>query len=502
MASPVTPPEPATPIGRGTLALLVLVVLAVVGAGVADAVLERPETPAAEPVELAAPTSGAWFCPVTAGEDETAVVSIAAVGEETATVSIVRHRDEGPQPLDPVEVAPNAPHDVVLDGGEARFPTTVRWSGGPVVAVWRVEGRDTAGARCETAPTPVTHITGFETTAQSTSTLHLYNPFGVDAVARVTFGTPTGPVSLVLTDNVLVPAGQTTRLELNEFEPEQPELAVTVEVLTGRIVSQGVVALAPTANQPGPTGRAVLAGAESPDLEWAFAHARSGDDASSWLTVYNPNPREAAVEVRVSNPLPDGPALLGETSVPAGGVTRVDLTESSASVDFGIAVVGVNEEPVVVSRLTNLSVGGAEGISASPGEQADVAWALVGGGAADRGSRVSLYNPGTESVTLSVEAGDQTPAEWSGLVLEPNEHAVLELSDVDPERRSIPALVRADGPIVADLRIQSPGENLRLWTVGGVPSRVWEGPGVRPAVRRDARLSTRPAAVESPDPEG
>jgi hypothetical protein len=171
-------------------------------------------------------------------------------------------------------------------------------------------------------------------------------------------------------------------------------------------------------------------------------------------------------------------------------------------VDFGVAVVSLNEEPVVVTRLTDVQTsGGPEGISASGGERPHPEWALVGGGAADRQSRVSLYNPGGEPVTLDVDAGPQTPEEWSGIILEPNQHAVLELAAVDPERRSTPAVVRADGPIVADLRMQSPGENLRLWTVGGVPSRVWEGPGTRPAVRRDARLSTRPAAVESPEPD-
>jgi hypothetical protein len=492
-------PLPPTRMGRGTLAALLLVLLAVVGAGVADALVEPPEQPAADPVPVDAPRAGAWYCPVTGTEEETAILTVAAVGDEPSTVVVVRHRADGPAPMDAVEVAPGRSHEVVLSDGEAALPSTVRWSGGPVVATWRVEGPDTAGARCETAPSPVVRITGFETTARSVSTLHLLNPFGVDAVVRVTFGTPTGPVALVLTDNLLVPAGRATRLELNEFEPEQPDLAVNVEVLTGRVVAQGVVALAPTQNQPGPTGRAVLTGTDRPELAWAFAWARANENASSWLSVFNPGDREAAVEVRVANPLPDAAALLGETSVPAGGVVRIDLSEVSSSVDFGIVLESVNELPVVATRLTDIEAGGAEGIAASAGAEPGEVWALVGGGAADRQSRVAVYNPSGEAVTLAVDAGDGTPGEWAGIVLEPNEHAVLELGAVDPERRSIPALVRADGPVVADLRMQSPGENLRLWTVGGVPSTVWEGPGLRPAVRRDARLSTRPAAVEAPE---
>jgi hypothetical protein len=478
-------------------------VLALAGAGVAEVLVEPPAAPAAEPVAVDAPTAGAWYCPVTGTEDATAVLSVAAVGDAPSTVSVVRHRADDPQTLDAVEVAPGEQVDVVLSEGEARFASTVRWSGGPVVATWRDEGSDTAGARCEPAPSPITHLTGFETTARSVSTLHLFNPFAVDAVASVRFGTPTGPVSLVLTDNVLVPAGGTTTLTLNEFEPEQPDLAVTVETLTGRIVAQGVVALAPTENQPGPSGRDVIAGASAPALEWGFGFARADDTSSSWLSIYNPGAREAAVDVAVANPLPEG-ALLGEVSVPAGGVVRVDLTGASSSVEFGVTVAGVNEEPFVVQRLTDVrTAGGAEGLAASPGEQPAATWALVGGGSGDRRSRLGLYNPGAEATTVVVDAGEGTPEEWRAIRLEANEQRSLELAEVSEDRGAIPVLVRAEGPISADVRVQSPGENIRFWTAGGVPSRVWEGPGSRPAVRRDARLSTRPAAVETEDvPEG
>jgi hypothetical protein len=415
---------------------------------------------------------------------------------------VLRHRDEGPTVDEPLEIDAGGTHEVVLEPGESRFPLTVRWTGGPVVTTWRVEGRDTAGARCEPAPAPVWYLAGFETTAQTQSRLHLFNPFGVDAVARVTFGTPTGPVALVLTDNVLVPAGRSVVLDLNEYEPEQPDLAVTVEVLTGRLVSQGTVDLRPTANQPGPTGRDVITGTADPGLEWAFAYARADETSSSWLSVFNPGNREAAVEVRVANPLPDGPALMGEVSVPAGGVVRIDLAESSSSPEFGVTLLSVNETPVVASRMTTVRTGGgAEGAAAALGRLADERWALAGAGGADRMSRLALYNPGVDAVTVSVDAGEDTPQDWGSVSLQANEHLSLELADVAGQRGSIPLRVAADGPIVVDVRMQSPGENLRFWTAGGVAATAWEGPGVRPAVRRDARLSTRPAAVETPEPE-
>jgi hypothetical protein len=490
--------------GRRVVAVVLLALVAVlIAAAIAvEVTVEPPVTPAAEPVAVAPPEVGIWYCPVTAGEEETAVLSLAAATDETSTVTVERHRDDGLVTEEPVQIEGGGVHDLVLEPGEAQFPLTVRWAGGPAVATWRVEGRDTAGARCESAPAPRWYLAGFETTAQTQSRLHLFNPFAVDAVARVTFGTPTGPVALVLTDNVLVEAGSHVVLDLNEYEPEQPDLAVTVEVLTGRLVTQGTVDLRPTANQPGPTGRDVIVGSPDPRVEWAFAYARADETSSSWLSVFNPARREAAVEVRVANPLPDGAALLGEVSVPAGGVVRIDLAESSSSAEFGVTLLSVNETPVVVSRLTTVrTAGGAEGAAAALGAVVDERWALAGAGGADRASRLALYNPGSSPVAVAVDAGAQTPADWERIALQPNEQLSLELADVAGQRGSIPLRVTADGPIVADVRVQSPGENLRFWTAGGVPSIAWEGPGVRPAVRRDARLSTRPAAMETPEPE-
>ncbi len=491
-------PAAAAPRQRraGAIALLVVVVLALAGAVAAEVLVEPPATPAAEPVAVDPPTSGAWYCPVTGSAEDTAVLTVAAVGAEPATLSVERHRGDESS-IETATVAPDQPYELVLSDGQAAFATTIRWSGGPVVATWRLEGTHHAGAPCEVAPVPVTHLTGFETTAQSTSQLHLYNPFGVDAVARVVFGTPTGPVARVLTDNILVPARGTTVLTLNEFEPEQPDLAVTVETLTGRLVTQGTVALAPTANQPGPTGRDVITGTQ-PALGWAFAFARSDEGSGSWLSLYNPNDREAAVEVRVSNPMPDSPLLLSEVSVPAGGVVRVDISGASASTEHGVSATSVNELPVVASRLTSIRASaGSEDVAASTGVVPAQRWVTLAPLRTHRG-RLFLYNPGAEPVTVSVDAGESTPPEWAELQLQPNEQTALELEELGEDY--LPVVVDSEDPVAVDLRLQASGGDLRYFTLGAVATRAWEGPGIRPAVRRDARLSTRPAELGTADP--
>src|SRR3712207_2133917 len=59
------------------------------------------------------------------------------------------------------------------------FPYTTlfrsRWQGGAAVAHWRVDGGgDSAAAPCEAGPSSTWHVTGFNTTIGSKSTLHLF----------------------------------------------------------------------------------------------------------------------------------------------------------------------------------------------------------------------------------------------------------------------------------------------------------------------------------------
>lgn len=478
-------------------AALTLVALLVVTAAAVE-VSSPAVAVQAEPIAVDPPSSGTWYCPVTASAEETAVVSVAAATERESTVTLVRYPEGVATADEPVQVTADAPIEVTLTEAAAATPVSLRWNGGPVVASWRVEGQDTAGAPCAPDSSPQWHITGFDTSAQSASRLHLFNPFGVPAVAEVTFGTPTGPVALVLTDNITVQPGTSVALDLNEYEPEQLDLAVTVEVLAGRMVAQGSVTFAPTENQPGPRGRVVLQAVAEPAESSFVPEASSGEGLTSWLSVFNPGEREAAVELRVSDALPESPALLGETSVPAGGVARIEVAEASSSESFGVSVLGVNGVPVVVTRLTWTATDAGEGVSAGLGGQPSATWAAAGGRTADSSTALYLYNPLGEDVTVEVDAGAQTPAEWSGLALEPNERVSLPLADVG-DLPAIGVRVRAGGPVVAGLASSSSGENPRYWTAGAVPGSVWEGQGTRPPLRRDPSLSTQPLPTATPE---
>lgn len=473
-------------------AVLVLVAVAVfVGAGLAVDVLADPAEPLArEPVPQEDAQAGTWYCPATAGEEESAVLSVAGVGEEPSRVTVLRYPEGEAVPDEPVEIAPGDQHTVVLGPGEATKPVAVRWQGGPAAATWRIEAGDTPGAPCEAAPAEEWHLAGLDTAGGATSALHLFNPFPVDAVARVTFATPEGRVVLLLTDNILVPAGTSARIDLGEFQPEQPDLGATVQVLTGRLVAQGELRLEPSGEEGGPTGRDLVPAAPLPSATWSFGYARIDDTSSSFLSVVNTGDREAAVEVQVSSPTPD--AAVQEHSVPAGGVVRIDLAELSEEPEFGVAAESVNGVPVVVHRVTTLRTGDREGLAVSRGGEPGSTWALVGGGEAARAARVSVYNPGTAAVNVDVVASADDPPEWRSAELPPNGWRTFPLADVDPERPEIPVVVLASGPVVAELRSHYQSGPLRLWTAVGVPSQAWTGPATRPPVRRDPALSTTP----------
>jgi hypothetical protein len=430
-------------------------------------------------------TAGTWYCPMTAGEGETAALTIAAIGREPSTAVVTRYRDGKAIDDQPVTVAAGSALEVPLPPPQAATPIAVRWRGGPTVAHWRVDGSgDSAAAPCAPAPSATWHLTGFDTTLGARSTLHLFNPYGGDAVARLRFATPDGRVDLVIADNQVVKAGTSSRVDLVDFQPQQPNLGVTVEVLTGRLVAQGQVVLG--------SGRAVLRGAPTDAVEWNFAEIRT-DRGSSWLSIQNPSDRAAAVEVRVSDPKPEADVLNGETAVPAGGVVHINLDGTSTQPEFGVTVRSVDEVPIVAGAFWTTRTSGGSGLAASLGAPGPATeWALAGGGSAGRSGQVSIYNPGADDARVTVLSPQGRLPQWSGLTVKPNTRVVLDLATAGPAQPEIPVRVVSDRPVVAELRSQAIAGTPRLWTSIGVSSIEWTGPPTRSVVRQDPALKTLP----------
>lgn len=488
--------RPSAVTWRGLLALVLVGLMA--SAALALDVIAVPDAqPVAAPVARPAADRGAWYCPVTAGEDEDVVLSLAAVTHEASRVTVVRHPGTEPVAEQPVELVPGRQTTVPLSGADARGPVTVRWEGGPAVVSWRTAGEQSVAGPCEPAPAPTWYVPGFDTTLGSQSTLHLYNPFTVDAVARLTYATPEGRIELLSTENVPVAAGESVRVDLNEYQPEQPDMGVVVDVLAGRLVAQGEVTIAPPGEDAdGVKGRTLLPAATDPSRTMSFGYGAIGSNTRSWLALFNPNDVDTAVVVQVSDPVAEASAY-GEVPVPAGTAIRIDLSEHSTENHFGVMVEAVGDVPVVASRITSIESAQEASVAASLGTP-DVAGmrAVVGGGTSDRAGTLALYNSGTEPAEVSVAAGDASLTGGAGLSLGPNGFATLDLADAGTDRSGIPLVVSADQPVAVTLRSSQLNDAVAgFWTLSGVPSSAWAGPSTRLPVRRDPDLLTTPAEV-------
>ncbi len=286
--------DPGSDARRRRRALWVLAAAAalVVAAVAVDAAAGTVTPPRPAPVRREAARAGTWYCPAVARAGERAVLTRRRRRRRAVARGRRPLRALGVARGDVTTVEPGAAATVALEGDDARHPVAVRWSGGPVAATWRVDGDRTAAAPCEPTPAATWHIPGFDTTLGSRSRLHLFNPFPTDAVVRLVFATPAGPVRLVLSDNLVAAGGRTTTFNLARFQPEIPDLGVTVEVLTGRVVAQGELLADPPGDIPGTTGRALLPGAPEPSLTWYAPYAQQGDGTSrGWRCSTPPTAR-------------------------------------------------------------------------------------------------------------------------------------------------------------------------------------------------------------------
>ena len=445
------PPAPASPLrAKGYMLLLALAV--VIGSAVvaADALLAPPGTAASPGVEeVDAGDVRISYCPVVADEDETVSVIVAAVGDEPSEVSLERFLSSDGD----AGGAGAATEPETLQPGERRVteletpvPVEVTARGGQVVSAWRVSGQRSATGTCDVDPAPQLHVAGLDTGQGSTAWVHLFNPFSVDAVVRFTFGTDEGPADLVSTENIAVEAGQVTSVDLTELQPEQPELGLTVETLAGRVVAQGEVErLRVDADDEGPQGRALLPATSAPVAGAHFAHAADGNAWSSYLSVYNPNDREAAVRVRTTDL--DPASSPEEISVRAGGVARVDLAGRSEDLTFAAVVESLNDLPLVVSRYEG-NTGRPPGVAVPLGAgEAHTRWATAGT-MGERDERLSVHNPGTDAVEVTVTAAGEPVEGWQQRSVEANERVWV--PDAGGEI-AWPAVLEATGPVAVEV---------------------------------------------------
>ncbi|MEE8602531.1 DUF5719 family protein [Euzebya tangerina] len=491
---------------RGSVLLLLAIGLAA-ALVLGSAVLPDPpdQVVQAETGEVQRARSGTAYCPMTASEGDTAALEIASTSaDEDSQITITRFIDGVPQIDEPRVLEAGRSSTLEIPADQLSTPVTVDWLGAPVLAQYRLtDDTEQAVATCQTRPSDRWYLSGFDTNRGNTSTINLFNPFESDAIVTLRFGTTEGAVELIIADELSVPSGEVVVTDLADFRPETADLAVTVQARTGRVIPQGQIVRGPAGEGlEAITGRALIPAVPEASETLYLPEAQVDSSTDSWVTVYNPEDRAAAVQVSVTTPLATTAASVGEVTVPAGGTTRFDLADQSALPRMGVALTSVNGVRLVATRTTALMEGEAgsdaerDGVSiAAAANAADVAWTLPGARPPD--GVITIFNPGAEVASARLSTAGSAPPEWDAVSIPPNAVVELPLQDAAPEG---PVLVDADRPVVAAVVSVSPGSAPQLWSATGTPVRELLGPDEADQARRDPALSTRPATSATATP--
>lgn len=380
------------------------------------------------------------------------------LGEPTLAVAAAGNEVEGEVARSALDGADRTPVEVRADAA------TSERAGGPVVL--RAEGAvaaeliaarfETGGLSSTECPLPRSDhwFSGVGAGADHATVLELDNPDGGPAVADVSVWGRTGPVDVPNLRGLIVPGGESLRLDLAEEVPSRGELAVRVEVPRGR--------LAVTAEDTVPA-----LGARPETVAWLPESAPpateqlllglvpgSGDDT---LVVTNPGDDEARVEVRVVTEeaafVPEGQ---DEVRVGAGSVQTVTLGRVLRDLvrEGAVGLELVSTEPVTA---TMRSVVDGDLVHAAPVTGSGSAMtALVPPG----DPRLVLGQAGGAGVALVTAYADGEPVTEERVELTDGSGATLDLPQradlvrVVPRRTDVAAavVVTGDGATVTPLR--------------------------------------------------
>jgi hypothetical protein len=500
--------------GRPAVALGMLIAsLALVG--VADALVG----PAPDPVASPSPAPGV---------EAVSGRSVCALGDDrdgaTAVVDVVRPGPTGDAPAgveveqfeagDLVDTAttrlfPGAGSRTVVEVGEAGA-SDVRWSSAPAVTTrsWRTDGGEdlppgTAAGPCVpgTAATSWT-VPGLTTTGGAEARLRIANPHGTGATVAVGFLTPEGPEDPTRLRNLSVGPRETIELVVNEYAPEQDDLAAVVEVASGRVAVEGVQLHRSAIG--GVDGVSLLQAATEPAETWTVPWLIDGEDRTSWLWIANRTDRSAPVELTYHTEAGGiVPELLAEVSVPPGTVRRIDLTGTlPEGLESAALTARSDGVPITVSGVAELSSDTVDdtGFAVQLGAPAtDAVWTLTGTGREGRNEQLRLVNPGSEPATVDATLWDGSqasqPDELTGIEVAPGALVVVPLQGLLEGAPWWALTVRADSGevVVGSVGQGDPDGPRHLVAVTGAPSAWWttaRAPERRAAPGTAQRLGT------------
>lgn len=352
---------------------------------------------------------------------------------------------------DELALTPPAPGAVEAPGG-----VTVRGAGelAPGLVAGRSGSSPLVAAEC-VVPSAEQWFTGVGAAARHSSVLELTNPNAGPAVADVWVLAGTGPVDAPRLRGVLVPGGQTRRLDLAAVLPRRGELALRVTTTRGRLSAT----VEDTDDQ---------LGSSTPTTDWLAAQSAPaatttllglvGGSGRRSLVLANPGDDELRAEVRiVTADSVFAPSGLDEIRLAPRSTARIllssQLRDASADGAYGVQVRATGP---VTAALRTIAAGDVS--HAVPGTPVTARTVAV----VPEGRKRVLLSDASAAGTVTVVARDADGRELATETVEVTPGAGADIAvpgravlvEVTPERTSVlgAVLVTGDGATVVRLR--------------------------------------------------
>lgn len=446
---------------RRELALIAaVVVLALIAAG-AEAVSGPVAAPPVTEAEVRH-VERATFCPPPVDEQGTdahaAVTTASGAGVPIDFEDAVASGAASPPLPKASEVAEEA--FLLHDGSEAAL-NAVGYGDRAIAGAmqtWPVPVQGAGAALCYESPSQTWYFPAGSSELGFDERILLYNPFSDEAVARVTFFTPTGERTKANLNDVAVPSGSWTEVKVNQFISTQQVLSAAVEAVRGRLIAWRVLFAKPEDEIRGAT---FSLGAPAGSDKWFFPHGLLGDDAEEKLTILNPTDEEVDVAITIfSADVGLGAAELTDITLEPQTSRQVSLAKAKLKPGVDVAhlstVVTAEEGASIIAERSLVLDEGVplEGRSNEVGvTTAGTRWLLppLGKGVSEDSLVILNAGRGTvhADVTLYTFKGPKTPKALTDIKIKSARRLEKSLTEYS-EDAPFYALVTSDRPIAVE----------------------------------------------------